>query len=137
MCSARLCRVLPIVWLLAGCTDASGPSTHRASPTPADRIAEPPSSSTPAAPPAPPSPPELAPPSTPAPPPAAEPERRAPELPKGPARELHPLGGSEECLEMYTVCDDRGACTSAPFTIDCGETTPNHDRTELLRCVCP
>ncbi|MEZ4449083.1 MAG: hypothetical protein R3B09_06355 [Nannocystaceae bacterium] len=52
-------------------------------------------------------------------------------------RDLHPRGPDGSlCLEMYSVCDREGRCTSGSFTLECGEigTIPGGDR---VRCVCP
>jgi hypothetical protein len=52
-------------------------------------------------------------------------------------RELHRLAGVPNCIEMYTVCDDAGLCTSAPFDLACGESGRSPATGERLRCVCP
>lgn len=56
-------------------------------------------------------------------------------------RDKQPLPGMPECLEMYSACspDGKGGqqCTSARFTLACGETGKVPGGGDTLRCVCP
>lgn len=55
-------------------------------------------------------------------------------------RELHPLEGNNDCMEMYSACklvNGENLCTSAPFLLACGETARLPSTGELLTCVCP
>jgi hypothetical protein len=55
-------------------------------------------------------------------------------------RELHPLEGNNDCMEMYSACKmvhGENLCTSAPFLLACGETARLPSTGEQLTCVCP
>lgn len=57
-----------------------------------------------------------------------------------PPRELHPKGGRSKCVEVYSSCtttNGQRSCTSAPFTLECGEEGELPSTRQLLRCVCP
>jgi hypothetical protein len=63
-----------------------------------------------------------------------------PEPPAGSVREVHPKGGRSSCLEMYSSCttvDGQLSCTSAPFSLECGEEAALPSTRERLRCICP
>jgi hypothetical protein len=60
-------------------------------------------------------------------------------LSSGPTRELGPIGGGTRCLEMYSACtmvDGERQCSSAPFSLECGEEARLPTTGEVLRCVC-
>ena len=55
-------------------------------------------------------------------------------------RELHPLDGNSDCMEMYSACtmvNGENQCTSAPLLLACGETGRLPSTGEQLTCVCP
>jgi hypothetical protein len=55
-------------------------------------------------------------------------------------REVHPLDGNSDCMEMYTVCkpmNGESQCTGAPLLLACNETARLPSTGEPLRCVCP
>lgn len=55
-------------------------------------------------------------------------------------RELHPLEGNSDCMEMYSACklvNGENLCTSAPLLLACGETARLPSTGEQLTCVCP
>jgi hypothetical protein len=58
----------------------------------------------------------------------------------GGQRELHPLEGNNDCMEMYSACklvNGENLCTSAPFLLACDETARLPSTGEELTCVCP
>ena len=57
--------------------------------------------------------------------------------PSNQSRNVHPIGGGTECIEMYTVCDQQSNCTGAPLVFSCGATAQLPTTGETLRCVCP
>lgn len=62
---------------------------------------------------------------------------QAPTTIVGKAREIHPLAGASECLEMYSHCDENDPCTSAPLSVACGEVAQVPGSREVVSCVCP
>ena len=62
---------------------------------------------------------------------------QAPTTIVGKAREIHPLAGASECLEMYSDCDENDQCTSAPLSVACGEVAQVPGSREAVSCVCP
>ena len=57
--------------------------------------------------------------------------------PSGQVRDIHPIGGGTDCIEMYTVCNQQSNCTSSPLVFSCGATAKLPTSGETLRCVCP
>jgi hypothetical protein len=58
----------------------------------------------------------------------------------GGQRELHPLEGNNDCMEMYSACklvNGENLCTSAPLLLACGETARLPSTGEQLTCICP
>jgi hypothetical protein len=58
----------------------------------------------------------------------------------GARRDLHPIEGNTDCMEMYSACtllNGENQCTSASLLLACGETARLPSTGEQLTCVCP
>jgi hypothetical protein len=85
-------------------------------------------------------PPAPQPPTTAAPPAAHEAEQSLKVVSAGPARELHPIGGGRDCMEMYSNCtkaNGETTCGSSSFMLACGESGALPSTGERLTCICP
>lgn len=84
-------------------------------------------------------PPARQPPAAAAPPSAHEAEQTL-KVSTGPARELHPIGGGRDCMEMYSNCTKANGgttCGSSSFMLACGESGTLPSTGERLTCICP
>jgi hypothetical protein len=85
-------------------------------------------------------PPAPQPPDAPPSPDAHEAEQSLKVISTGPTRELHPIGGGRDCMEMYSNCtktNGQTTCGSASFMLACGESGALPSTGERLTCICP